>query len=167
MEKNECLKTLKTTKLKDFYEMQQLKSSLINMGIFFGKLYYSRNITFSLKNVENFIKGMGHNWRFKFQCPHSSCTTLTTYQKWPLICKPLVCADFRLHPHASRMENLLPEFFHTFSMALYHKWNVKNYFAYVLQFFSLISEVVCQNQRRIKRPNSERLHSACLLETWE
>ena len=25
-------------------------------------------------------------------------------------------------------------------MALYHKWNVKNGFAYVLQFFSLISE---------------------------
>ena len=25
-------------------------------------------------------------------------------------------------------------------MALYHKWNVKNDFAYVLQFFSLISD---------------------------
>ena len=25
-------------------------------------------------------------------------------------------------------------------MALYHKWDVKNYFAYVLQFFSLISD---------------------------
>ena len=25
-------------------------------------------------------------------------------------------------------------------MALYHKWNVKNGFAYVLQFFSLISD---------------------------
>ena len=32
------------------------------------------------------------------------------------------------------------DFPHTFSMALYHKWNVKNGFAYVLQFFSLISE---------------------------
>ena len=31
-------------------------------------------------------------------------------------------------------------FFHTFSMALYHKWDVKNDFAYVLQFFSLISD---------------------------
>ena len=31
-------------------------------------------------------------------------------------------------------------FLHTFSMALYHKWDVKNGFAYVLQFFSLISE---------------------------
>ena len=30
-------------------------------------------------------------------------------------------------------------FFHTFNMALYHKWDVKNDFAYVLQFFSLIS----------------------------
>ena len=30
--------------------------------------------------------------------------------------------------------------FHTFSMALYHKWNVKNDFAYLLTFFSLISE---------------------------
>ena len=29
-------------------------------------------------------------------------------------------------------------FLHTFSMALYHKWDVKNGFAYVLQFFSLI-----------------------------
>ena len=29
-------------------------------------------------------------------------------------------------------------FFHTFSMALYDKWDVKNGFAYVLQFFSLI-----------------------------
>ena len=32
-------------------------------------------------------------------------------------------------------------------MALYHKWDVKNAFAYVLQFFSLISDslgsVVC------------------------
>ena len=31
-------------------------------------------------------------------------------------------------------------FFHTFSMALYQKWDVKNDFAYVLQFFSLISD---------------------------
>ena len=30
-------------------------------------------------------------------------------------------------------------FFHTFSMALCHKWDVKNDFAYVLQFFSRIS----------------------------
>ena len=30
-------------------------------------------------------------------------------------------------------------FLHTFTMALYHKWDVKNGFAYVLQFFSLIS----------------------------
>ena len=28
---------------------------------------------------------------------------------------------------------------HTFSIALYYKWNVKNDFPYVLQFFSLIS----------------------------
>ena len=28
----------------------------------------------------------------------------------------------------------------TFSMASYHKWDVKNGFAYVLQFFSLISD---------------------------
>ena len=34
----------------------------------------------------------------------------------------------------------LPEFFHIFSMALYHKWDVNNDFAYVLQFFSLISD---------------------------
>jgi hypothetical protein len=32
------------------------------------------------------------------------------------------------------------DFLHTFSMALYHKWDVKNGFAYVLQFFSLISD---------------------------
>ena len=31
-------------------------------------------------------------------------------------------------------------FFHTFSMALYHKWDVKNAFTFVLQFFSLISD---------------------------
>ena len=31
-------------------------------------------------------------------------------------------------------------FFHTFSMALYHKWDVKNGFVYVLKFFSLISD---------------------------
>ena len=31
-------------------------------------------------------------------------------------------------------------FFYTFSMALYNKWDVKNDFAYVLQFFSLISD---------------------------
>ena len=85
--KNECLKTLQTTKLKDFYEMQQLKSFWIYMGIFYGKLYYSRNRTFSLENVENFIKGTGHNWRFEFQFPHSSCTTLATHQKRHLICR--------------------------------------------------------------------------------
>ena len=34
------------------------------------------------------------------------------------------------------------DFSHTFSMALYHKWDVKNDFAYVLQFFSLISDVL-------------------------
>ena len=28
----------------------------------------------------------------------------------------------------------------TFSMALYHKWDVKNGFAYVLKFFTLISD---------------------------
>ena len=32
------------------------------------------------------------------------------------------------------------DFFHTFSMASYHKWDVKYDFAYVLQFFSLISD---------------------------
>ena len=32
------------------------------------------------------------------------------------------------------------DFLHTFSMALYHKWDVKNSFAYVLQFFLLISD---------------------------
>ena len=30
-------------------------------------------------------------------------------------------------------------FFHTFSMTLYHKWDVKNDFAYLLNFFSLES----------------------------
>ena len=32
------------------------------------------------------------------------------------------------------------DFLHTFSMALYHKWDVKNGFTYVLKFFSLISD---------------------------
>ena len=32
------------------------------------------------------------------------------------------------------------DFHHTFSMAFYHKWNVKNDFAYALKFFSLISD---------------------------
>ena len=32
------------------------------------------------------------------------------------------------------------DFLHTFSMALYHKWDVKNGFAYALTFFSLISD---------------------------
>ena len=31
------------------------------------------------------------------------------------------------------------DFLLTFSIALYHKWGVKNDFAYVLQFFSIIS----------------------------
>ena len=38
-------------------------------------------------------------------------------------------------------------FLHYFRMALYHKWEVKNDFAYVLQFFSSISDgpggVIC------------------------
>ncbi len=32
------------------------------------------------------------------------------------------------------------DFLHTFSMALYHIWDVKNGFPYVLTFFSLISD---------------------------
>ena len=32
------------------------------------------------------------------------------------------------------------DFLQTFSMGLYHNWDVKNGFAYVLQFFSLISD---------------------------
>ena len=32
------------------------------------------------------------------------------------------------------------DFVHTFSMALFHKWDVKNGFAFVLHFFSLISD---------------------------
>ena len=39
-----------------------------------------------------------------------------------------------------QMLNGSQDFFHTFSMALYHKWDVKNDFPYVLQFFSLISD---------------------------
>jgi hypothetical protein len=38
--------------------------------------------------------------------------------------------------------NGLLDFFHTFSMTLYHKWDVKNDFAYVLRFFSLISDIL-------------------------
>ena len=34
------------------------------------------------------------------------------------------------------------DFLYPFSMALYHKWDVKNGFNYVLQFFSLISDGV-------------------------
>ena len=32
------------------------------------------------------------------------------------------------------------DFLHTFSMVLSHKWDVKNGFPFVLQFFSLISD---------------------------
>ena len=32
----------------------------INMGFFYGKLFNSRNRTFSLENGENFIEGTGH-----------------------------------------------------------------------------------------------------------
>ena len=45
------------------------------------------------------------------------------------------------------------EFFHTFSMALCHKWDDKNDFAYVLQFFSLISDSlgsVSSNAHRVR-----------------
>ena len=38
------------------------------------------------------------------------------------------------------IQNGSHDFFHTLSMALCHKWDVKNDFAYVLQFFSLISD---------------------------
>ena len=41
-------------------------------------------------------------------------------------------------------------FFHTFSMALYHKWDVKNDFAYVLQFFSLISDSLGSVSRQFR-----------------
>ena len=32
----------------------------INMGFFYGKLFNSRNRTFSFENGENFIEGTGH-----------------------------------------------------------------------------------------------------------
>ena len=38
--------------------------------------------------------------------------------------------------------NRSQDFFHNFSIVLCHKWDVKNDFAYVLQFFSLISDVL-------------------------
>ena len=41
---------------------------------------------------------------------------------------------------AELLFNLCYEIPCTFSMALYHKWDDKNDFAYVIQFFSLISE---------------------------
>ena len=44
------------------------------------------------------------------------------------------CASLLVDPRG------LQGFFHTFNMALYHKWEVKNDFIYVLQFFSLISD---------------------------
>ena len=37
-------------------------------------------------------------------------------------------------------------FFHTFSMALYHKWNVKNAFAYVLQITGSLGSVYADYQ---------------------
>ena len=45
------------------------------------------------------------------------------------------------------------DFFHSFSMALYHKRDDKNDFAYVLQFFSLISDSlgsVSSNAHRVR-----------------
>ena len=33
-------------------------------------------------------------------------------------------------------------FFHTFRMALYHKWGVKTGFTFALQFFILISDIL-------------------------
>jgi hypothetical protein len=43
-------------------------------------------------------------------------------------------------PLANKHSQSSPGFFHTFSMALYHIWDVKNGIAFVLQFFSLISD---------------------------
>ena len=40
----------------------------------------------------------------------------------------------------AQFNKLWQDFSHTFSMALYHKWDVKNDLVYVLQFFSLISD---------------------------
>ena len=45
-------------------------------------------------------------------------------------------------------------------MTLYHKWEVKNDFAYVLQFFSLISDSlgsVCCLENRLVIENREEL----------
>ena len=41
---------------------------------------------------------------------------------------------------ASKHRKGSQDFFHTFSIALCCKWDVKNDFAYVLKFFSLISD---------------------------
>ena len=64
---------------------------------------------------------------------------------------PSLCFNFvvirsdHVHPNVYpntriKSDKGLPGFFHTFIMALYHKWNVKNVFAYVLTFFSLCSD---------------------------
>ena len=37
----------------------------INMGFFYGKLFNSRNRTFSLENGENFIEGTGPSFLLK------------------------------------------------------------------------------------------------------
>ena len=50
------------------------------------------------------------------------------------------------------------DFFHTFSMALYHKLDVKNVFAYVLQFFSLISDGLGGVSSYSRAPRSSLLH---------
>ena len=69
--------------------------------------------------------------------PHTTETVRNKWEKKPIFTNYdwIGCASYLVYPKGP------PGFlFHTFSMALYHKWDVKNDFAYVLQFFSIISD---------------------------
>ena len=48
----------------------------INMGFFYGKLYNSRNRTFSLENGENFIEGTGPYYGISFVSTFFPCLSL-------------------------------------------------------------------------------------------
>ena len=72
--------------------------------------------------------------------------------------KPFLDIPFMIQSHAKSVNKILEalyriyqltsaanpsiifDFVNTFSMALYHKWDVKNGFTFVLQLFSLLSD---------------------------
>ena len=71
----------------DFWGQLSFKTTTKMWHFSYLKQNNHRSCQLALRKQLSFLlKDSRYNWRFKFQFPHSSSTTLATYQKWSLIC---------------------------------------------------------------------------------